>query len=372
MSYRRRSYILVLSFASIASVVASPSLATAVDDARVHRILEAWRAREMSCKTAVVSWEATRTLGPGHFRPRAELLRTSKDMPDSHRYPEQGTIWFDGDKVAFHDLALQESEWTLNELRSGFNGHDSRTLYVDKPTRFPTGTVHRRRGFAEGQAFKLKAALLAFRPATFALVETSADRLGIAPAEGVIGEWRCLIVEDHNARYGYRRLYWVAAEGDHRVLRFVGETDGVETIRVDIDYQQDPAHGWLPRGWSELWINPETKLVVESASATTSSCAVDTPVPAGRFEVSFPPGTWVTDETNGTQYLQLADGAKRTITQEELRQGVTYEEIMRSSAAAGPSLHSIRNVALPASIVIAGVVLVSIRLWRRRQGYFRK
>ena len=73
--------------------------------------------------------------------------------------------------------------------------------------------------------------------------------------------------------------------------------DGGLGGQIDVTYQHDAAHGWIPASWTCLRMDSngnESSLI----SCKVEEYEINPSIPADAFKLHFPPGTRVLDESN--------------------------------------------------------------------------
>ena len=169
--------------------------------------------------------------------------------------------------------------------------------------------------------------VLAVRPLN-AASELSSGRCEIVSEDVVAGGAHCLEIRTRDFA-NQPETYWIDPKRDDVVVRFESGS-----LRLAIDYQQDPKHGWLPSHWlwSELDMpqppaeqkdgrrnnSRDRKLVL--FEATVRSHSIGEPIPAAVFAPSYPDTTRVFDVRAGSdEDWKRQQAAAKELDDEESR-----------------------------------------------------
>ncbi len=146
------------------------------------------------------------------------------------------------------------------------------------------------------------------------------------------------------------------------LLRRTTTVQKTTTLQLTIDYGPDPSVGWVPLSWEYVVRLPGGSLL-KSVQCSATKTEINPALSADDFAVPFPPGTWVSDQSSGTEL--------QSVVQDDGREGKalpssaipTYEQLRE----AGPANRwRWLWIAIPSAVfVLAFVGLVWIK-WRRR------
>jgi hypothetical protein len=143
-------------------------------------------------------------------------------------------------------------------------------------------------------------------------------------------------------------------------VSYVEEFGGNVHMVLSIEFRQDETEGWIPKGWTARTLSPAGRLM-NASRGEVSHCSINQPIPEKDFEIVFPSGTWVIEqtETKGVSktYLVLENGAKRYLSDAEANMA-NYENLMHPS-----KLPSVRW--LVASGTLLGLLVLLFVLARR-------
>jgi hypothetical protein len=120
-----------------------------------------------------------------------------------------------------------------------------------------------------------------------------------------------------------------------------------------------------------MFLNPNSELR-QAYRIGITDLKINESIPIERFDIPFPPGTWVRDTRSNTQYITLEGGGERVITADELLRGATYSQIVSSEpgkAGLPPWYSGVRTWVLRVNVLLAllFVVLIVLRYRRARR-----
>jgi len=107
----------------------------------------------------------------------------------------------------------------------------------------------------------------------------------------------------------------------------ITELDGSPSVLMEIQYEAPTSKGDCAlKGWTLKSMRGDS--VRTQTVSSSPSLKHDVPVAKDAFEISFPAGTWVVDESGATekQYLVRENGGQRAITDRDL--GKSYEALI--------------------------------------------
>jgi hypothetical protein len=110
----------------------------------------------------------------------------------------------------------------------------------------------------------------------------------------------------------------------------------------------------------------DSKEYIELERATVTRFELNPTIAADEFDWSFPPGTWVRDGTDKTEYIVTPNGGKRITTLEE---GIAHYQKIMAEIASNPDPASNPNrtsTPLGTFVIVTMMVLVLIHFAVRR------
>jgi hypothetical protein len=119
----------------------------------------------------------------------------------------------------------------------------------------------------------------------------------VVAGRGKIGDVACVMIEtEHNP--GMQESYWLDPNRDYLPLRKHVSFDGRDSARIDWTYRLDQTHGWIPSGWTDLWVGEDGASTCELCTVTSYS--INGPLPPSEFELEPPKGAEVQDLRDST------------------------------------------------------------------------
>ncbi len=149
---------------------------------------------------------------------------------------------------------------------------------------------------------------------------------------------QCLVVEEVTKSPDQeKRTLWIDPSRA-LILRCLIGTQRETCYQINVEYQEDGSHGWVPSRWEIIKkVDPlDEAKVCETDSASVTAYAINGPESQEDFSLEFPPGTWVTEEvgpppsTKTIDYITRKGGGKRLITNDDF--GATYDQLVNSES----------------------------------------
>jgi hypothetical protein len=172
-------------------------------------------------------------------------------------------------------------------------------------------------------------------------------------------------------------MLWLDNERDFLPLRYLHQTSQKPVIQIDYLEWIRLASEWLPTEWRRAYLNPDRETINQSGLAVVHTHLLNHPINANEFTLEFPVGTWVEDardRKNRQKYIVRDQGQKREITERELSDGATYEQLLNTETGMALSYRSSSGGTWHSTIIQAAGVLLIICLglaiwhlrWRKR------
>jgi hypothetical protein len=214
---------------------------------------------------------------------------------------ETRILHLDGNKLAYTNdspMAIHVPR-AIPYRKSTFDGKKVMVYYR---TARPNGEIRWDEKSPEGNKLSLRGVLPTLRPLDENTGGFNLAAFKPCPSIQVDGHM-CMGLMAHVAggANGLYRTVWLDPAMDYSVRRYVQSVGGKPVITLDITYDRDPKHGWIPKRWSSIWMNPETDTLVMAENAEVTSYEINVPIPADEFKIEFPPGTNVHDKTGGIE-----------------------------------------------------------------------
>jgi hypothetical protein len=281
------------------------------EPAAVNSVEAAARARQEAVKTADVVYLVTQVI------PRGGISSASRgswrDIPAQETTLESTCrLVLDGGKVRYEKRDFIEVAGRFHEVLSltTFDGSTSKLLFPEGMgrTRNAGGLISDKRQLQEGSTHHFVPLRLAFRGVM--------EHFAIIPLAKLKPTGATLMIDGTPCQeYAYarseksRELIWVDPARGYIVRRMKSLTDGKPHTQYDIDYRKE-AGVWVPTNWAYQQFSPKGD-VLKTVKAEVLRMRLNEPQPAERFDLTFPPGTFVYDETSGKEYRIKPDGSRR-------------------------------------------------------------
>ena len=351
-------------------VAFSASIAAAKQQSQLDSVAKAWNARQGEIATLRFRWSERRvmakgslnstvTLAPGENLPPTDLVTTTPDH----------WLLLDGVKVSYK--AYTPSTKTENDSRGpwrsniAYNGSVSK-MYSPPRTGPGIGTIFREAEFKEIENMNIRAILLAYRALHPGVLKMSLVQYTLQSKNAMVdGRPHWLLVEQSGG--SLTRSLWLDPDRSFHVARYIEEVNepGLAPrlwCKLDVTYAADARHAWVPAGWTVIFLRPNGAMS-RSIEASVTQYDFNQSIPTEEFELPFPVGTYVTDKRDGSAWIERSGGARRVITQEELKRGASYDDLLATESGSG---------GLPRAVVgwtwyLSGAALFVflLVLWRR-------
>lgn len=345
--------------------------AAADSEKLVAEVKVAWEKREVAARTVRMAWGLKRVTPKGS----SSIVFPTKDgkvePPADVSGEGKVTILIDGLSArcsrSIHAWSSSTQQLTLQQSDEAVVGGVLKSLNRFSEQDWPKGIVKKKNWVGEGMSLSDLPPYVAVRGTQpnvmgiHALAAFTEARRATLDGVGVIE----LITPRTEAR-GESKI-WVSPTSDYSLVRFESyEPDGKLTFRLTVVPQQHPSGVWLPATWVGYTFANQRLLSTDTATMTAIEIAP--PVSPGDFELAFPAGTWVMDDTGSKvkDYLVKEDGQQRPILQEELR--ARYEDLVRTEPGAIARKSALaRNwrMGVAGVVLLIAAVLVTFKAARR-------
>jgi hypothetical protein len=349
-------------------------------------VIKAWKDRQENVRTVRLAWTERTTIPRGYVSEtnKGESPHRLKDLglepgevvpPTDVTFDAASSVSMDGEKVRLyrddHQWSGAAKAYTSCPVVSVFDGKSGRDFWSKGrggQFSYPLGNIKGGPALYIDGPY-LNAVGLAYRPFSFRVFIAKPDSLTLTGRKSVLGGKQCLELELAPGGEAVQRL-WVDPTRDYAIVRSFLVVRGRVITRMDIRYVNEPKEIRLD-GWDSSQFGTDGKLE-KAQRVRVTNCEINPPIESSEFDIDFPPGTKVIDQTTPiapTYYIVRDGGRKRIIEPHELR--IPYKELIATmpELAHGPngwSLPSWPTVALGAVGLGAGVWFVW-RRFRRRQ-----
>lgn len=160
---------------------------------------------------------------------------------------------------------------------------------------------------------------------------------------------------------------WLDPLKDYCIVRSANYRNGHLKDQIDIQYDEDAEHNWVPKSWTiRIGTQVQRSRVVKWETNPTFKPT--------EFELEFPSGTFVSDQTSPTanprwgteEYIVRPDGSKRLVPFEE---GLhhSYDELLNSGPGAPRGwTPTLVIIGLCVAALAAIIVAICLRYQRKR------
>lgn len=180
-------------------------------------------------------------------------------------------------------------------------------------------------------------------------------RLRIVDHQYPLGEGSGLLLEEErDAGQNQRRLVVDPSLGFSVVRLSVTDVAGRTDYQYEIRYQRSALGPFVPAGWTYSVFAPDGSLKTDKSSVVTQF-ELNPNLPDEVFTLEFPVGTVVQNEATNEQYIQLAEGRKRLVTQAERDASIPYSTALRTESGKGTQLTTAPGLAAVLWLLLAGV-----------------
>jgi thiol-disulfide isomerase/thioredoxin len=326
----------------VAALVAIYSSANGQPPANIAKIREAWQARQEKIASAQFVWLDERTdhagslpslENPGKRFPETSVTNQVRNTvtvvgPKRFRHTRTGATWdpTPGSYIDREYTTAFDGEITTSFYGKAKYGADG-NLQVD-----PTGFVSKRPSYADEVTRYTLPVLVNLRPL--------ADGVASLPPEATvldetvqIDNTKCIVVSAAGTGRGFDRKYFLDPARGFLILRLENLHKGTAVTLIDISYDEDARHGWLPVSWTVKARHPSGD-VYEHTRSKVQTRRINDGIAETDVSYEFPVDTIVTDRTNPEidVYLTRPGGAKRIVTREEQLHIATFDELVRTES----------------------------------------
>jgi hypothetical protein len=359
-------------------IAMSGPLTTFVDasqaDRTVDLVTKSWIARQSQVRSARFCWTQHQFMAknsiPKMPAPGAPNSRVEGFPPEDISHDVVHSLVFEESKMAYtYDgkVVSVDSRLVPYKFESAFDGKTYKTFSPFGTDTFPSGTAVLASKSNDARRSEVLPLFVAFRALDPAMGLLTQGHFKSTGKQSLIGGRSCVAIQEiPDPRKKGLFTFWVDAERDWNVVRITVSTDDQVETQTDISYKQDDKCGWIPSAWSYIWIRGQS--LVESSESTVTGYSINPPLAANAFEIVFPPGALIYDETQGSelgnwrQYLVREDGSVRIVSPADVRNNVTYEQLIAETRSS-----RVNRMLLTVCIMTGlGIVLAAICrfLWR--------
>ncbi|MGA2256322.1 MAG: LamG domain-containing protein, partial [Thermoguttaceae bacterium] len=330
------------------------SQSTAAQPIDKNSIIAALKRRQAYFRSGDITWSEDRTKTLFHRkvvdgRPPEAVVHEGVIHVEHQRFA------FDGEKKMYFDTATADygcngpaHPW--ERYISAFNGREQR--FYDPPgnplLKHASGDISGpTEEWSDLQTLSFQPIILACRPLHPQLCGLDSNEFTLGSTDVMIDGHRCAELKASETESpGHEETYWldrdrhwviVKYESSYHVSRQKGAAG--QTTIVNVSYQHDALHGWVPSAWRTEWRNPNTGATHNVEEAKVVKYAFNERISPELFDLPFPPGTFVRDNTQGNPcvcWVAMRGGRKHVLTNAEREANVTYEELLKKEPDTQP------------------------------------
>lgn len=343
-------------------------------------IEKAWRARQERVRSAQWSWRervfwpkgsisAFLVAGttPEELERRGLASGMGKVMPPKDTIVDFAyRLLLDGEKVR---LEYSGQEWA--HARQAFRpvqyvsvfGKEQKSCYLEGTghATWPLGQVCVGPNYRDAHLAAVQPLMLAYRPLAASMMAVKVLQMSVK-GKAVIDGRTCMELTESLLQKGSVMYWWLDPEREFVVLRRLVMVNRKPFEEIEIRYWEDKAVGWVPHQWRTISYNASSGKLLCIHEATLEEAVFNGPVEHTAFDITFPPGTVVTDEKTGSSYLIRSDGSRRVIQEDET--GMTYEQLRTKVVE--------ESSGFPWRGLLLGLGIAALGLWVGRWFYVRR
>lgn len=301
----------------------------------IQQIGNKWKSRENKFRSGRLIWNVHHTFVRGSISlndPQLPVL-----PPEDLSFEAPLSLLFDGDKTKYSAKwklwRNKENDLVDYEIIRGFDGERS-LEYVPTPEArgYPAGVIRSPKTVTPYLFDQVLPLTLTIRPF---MLERRGFQIGnstILNTKAIVDDDVCYIIQNRPESTNEKTVaVWVNPTKDFAIVGYAEMLKNVVLFKIDIDYSNNPKFGWIPKQWRINKLNRDGS-VRETSRGTVADLVYNLDFPASEFQISFPSGTLVEDQTtdsknNPPNYIVKDDG-KRLILPEEY--GESYHDILTS------------------------------------------
>lgn len=141
----------------------------------------------------------------------------------------------------------------------------------------------------------------------------------------------CVELIQSSGHRNKREVFYLDQERNYVVVRQLILSGDMPMWQLNINYRPDSEIGWIPQSW-EYVIRIGKGDIINSGRYKVAHYNINPPLDANEFDISFPPGTCVHDESSGhyVKYVIREDGDRGRAVPANLNP--TYESLQKAGA----------------------------------------
>jgi hypothetical protein len=281
-------------------------------DPTVKLIASAWAKHQAAVKTIKLVWRQEGTY-PGLRESLAALSVAkggeAKPMEKSSptTYETVFTLFLDGDAFSMTTDVYDPRGLALNTGVAGIFTHEKSILKGGEYQYYAPAAREGRRGFVKlglAERFRdtersdVRPVMFALRPLSPKLGSIDLTTYRVGAGRPSVNGISCLLLEPTKVE-AVRTSYWVDPARDYLILQSICARKQL-TVTTDIEYDQHPALGWIPKRWDVVTTSRNRPNSGSTIHAHVLKAIVNEPIAPAEFTLgNLPVGTDVRDNRSG-------------------------------------------------------------------------
>jgi hypothetical protein len=338
-------------------IVESSAVRAQID---IGSIEAAWRQRQL--EAVAFKWIIRKVIAKGAFYHPDGTSSPKKDLVVPEDYL---SLYVDGAKIRFESYTpVLSGSRSPTRSTNVFNGVESKNYSEPNAFEYGFGTIFPPDGFQEIKNLNIWPVLLTHRvlPDVGLGFSFAGCTLGGTTTFATsFGDRKCVPLNGAPATPWSRFTFWLDLDRDFTIARMEKRYGDVAMLRstLDVDYSRDAKWGWVPSMWRLVYLTRDGR-IESTADCQVTEYRLGHTIPPDRFEMAFPDGTVVENRATGEKWIQLAVGNKRLITERDIEQQLSYDELIVDDRGRGLWM-----------VFAAGaapfIILLGWLWWQRRQ-----
>jgi hypothetical protein len=300
-------YCRVIAAAIVVGAFARPVLASGEEKAQPPVTIEAIVAKWKECSEYFKSFEFL--CNGEHFEiASAVALRESPDekVPDDISHRRRRFVLSADDRSRSEE---DGSEWDGNKKTyvpkrtvDVFDGKARSTFFEDRFAE-PHAYFQIRGGNIFGKDARNLPLRMALCPLRQGIGEFGAVNLVLTDETATIDDHALLVLKADSKKL------WIDPEKDFLPVKREDEHREFIDKKIEISYQRDKTHGWVPSSWTTTLLSQTGKITWQD-TMTVTEFSINKPVDDSEFKLSLPAGTVIRDYGTGEQRVAQPNAEK--------------------------------------------------------------
>lgn len=345
-----------------------PGVASAQDNIQIQEILKEWDARQKRTKTLRLEWTEDFIETKGSLTKQIPS-RVGKGIvpPADSRFQNSGELVLDEGKIRFryrcHVWCSSKQAYVDDDALHVFDGKAGKQLTVGGTIDYPFGIITNEKKSSNRTLLVLRPILVTFRPIDPDLSPYGGMPYVTTGNHAVIQNRVCTEVEVRRNIKGSVNRLWIDPERGHTVTRITNSENEKLRLKIDVRYRRDQQQNWIPESW-EISTYLSDGSLNRSIRANVSAIAINPSVSKRDFDIEWPVGTYVKNEKQGPDFIQMDNGNVRVVSERE--KTLPYATLVSTPEPVPRQLLSWPVLTCAAVLMVTGAYLI-YRMWTRRR-----